>query len=135
VRRQCGQRCQPLPARWPLRKSETPNRWSGSSLRGVSSLETLGKSNILYSYGAKGSPKTKYRKYSYSSDEVEELTHLSWIYMDGEAEEQLTANRTVLVSALRAPEKPYILESWQPKERGVVHCYTKLYSNLEVNSS
>ena len=69
------------------------------------------------------------------SDEVDELTHLSWADMDSETEEQLTANRMALVSALRASEKAYILERWQPKERRVVHCYTKLYSNLVVNSS
>jgi hypothetical protein len=46
------QRRQRLPARWPLRKSETPHRWPGSSLRGVGSLETLRKSNIPHSYEA-----------------------------------------------------------------------------------
>ena len=135
VRRARRQSRQPLLARWLLRISETLNRWSGSSLRGVSSLETLRKPNILYSYGDKGSPKAKHRKSGYPSDEVEELSRLSWIYMDGEVEEQLMANRTALVSVLRAPKKPYILESWQPKERRVVHCYTKLYSSLGDNSS
>ena len=60
--------------------------------------------------------KAKYRKSGYSSDAVDELTHLSWAYMDSETEEQLTANRMALVSALRASEKAYILETWQPKE-------------------
>jgi hypothetical protein len=55
-RRQCSQRRQPLPARRPLRKSETPRCWPGSSLRGVGSLETLRKPNSPHSYEAKGSP-------------------------------------------------------------------------------
>ena len=79
--------------------------------------------------------KAKYRKSGYSSDEVEELAHLSWAYVDSETEEQLTANRTALVSALRAPERAYIVETWQPKEKRVVYYYTKLYSNLGVNSN
>jgi hemolysin-activating ACP:hemolysin acyltransferase len=73
-------------------------------------LETVRKPNIPHSYEAKGSPKAKYRKSGYSSDEVEELTHLSWAYMDSETEEQLMTNRTALVSALRASEKAYTLE-------------------------
>ena len=55
--------------------------------------------------------------------------------MGSETKEQLMANRKALVSALRPSEKAYILEAWQPKEKRVIHCYTKLYSNLGVNSS
>jgi hypothetical protein len=55
--------------------------------------------------------------------------------VDNKTEDQLTVNRTALVSALKAPEKAYILEIWQPKEKRVVHYYTRLYSNLGVNSS
>ena len=55
--------------------------------------------------------------------------------MDSETEEQVTANRITLVSTLRASEKAYILDTWQSKERRVVRCYTKLYSNLGVNSN
>ena len=58
--------------------------------------------------------KAKYRKSGYSSGEVEELAGLSWAYVDSETEDQLTVNRTALVSTLKAPEKAYILESIKP---------------------
>jgi hypothetical protein len=79
--------------------------------------------------------KAKFRKSGYNSDEVEELAHLSWAYVNSDSEEQLTANRATLLSALRASEKSYISETWQPKERRVIRCYTKLYTDLGVNSS
>jgi hypothetical protein len=79
--------------------------------------------------------KAKYRKSGYFNGEVEELTDLSWVYVDSETENQLTVNRTALVSALKAAEKAYILKIWQPKEKRVIYCYIRLYNNLGVNSS
>jgi hypothetical protein len=79
--------------------------------------------------------KAKYRKSGYKSDEVEQLASLSWAYIDSDTEEELAANRTALLSALRPPEKAYILDTWQVKERRVIRCYTKLYANLGVNAS
>jgi hypothetical protein len=35
------------------------------------------------------------------------------------------------VAALRPKEKGYILNTWLPKEKRVVFCYTKLLNNLE----
>jgi len=55
--------------------------------------------------------KAKFRKPGYNSDEVEELAHLSWAYVNSDSEEQLTANRATLLSALRASEKSYISET------------------------
>jgi hypothetical protein len=81
------------------------------------------------------SMKAKYRKSGYKSDEVEELASLSWAYIDSDTEEDLEANRTALLSALQPTEKAYILDTWQPKERRVIRCYTKLYANLGVSSS
>jgi hypothetical protein len=79
--------------------------------------------------------KAKYRKSGYGCDEVEELTNLSWAYVDSDTEEELTANRTGLLSALQPAEKAYILDTWQVKERRVIHCYTELYANLGVNAN
>ena len=79
--------------------------------------------------------KAKYRKSGYKCNEVEELTSLSWAYIDSDTEEELATNRTALLSALKPPEKAYILDTWQPKERRVIRCYTKLYANLGVNAN
>jgi hypothetical protein len=79
--------------------------------------------------------KAKYRKSGYKSDEVEALASLFWVYIDSATEEEFAANRIALLSAFKSTEKTYILNIWQAKERRVVHCYTKLYANLGVNSS
>jgi hypothetical protein len=73
--------------------------------------------------------KAKYRKSGYKCNEVEELTNLSWAYIDSDNEEELAANRTTLLSALQPAEKAYILDTWQVKERRVIRCATKLYAN------
>ena len=79
--------------------------------------------------------KAKYRKSGYRCDEVEELTTLSWAYIDGDIGEELAANRTALLSVFQPAEKAYILDTWQAKERRVIHCYTELYANLGVNAN
>jgi hypothetical protein len=81
------------------------------------------------------SMKVKYLKSRYRCDEVEELTSLSWAYIDSDTEEEFATNRTALLSALQPAEKAYILDAWQPKERRVIRCYTKLYVNLGVNAN
>ena len=43
--------------------------------------------------------KAKYRKSGYTSDEVEELAHLSWAYVCSDTEEELDSNRTALLHA------------------------------------
>jgi hypothetical protein len=48
--------------------------------------------------------KAKYRKSGYRCDEVEELTNLSWTYIDGDI------NRTALLSVFQPAEKAYILD-------------------------
>jgi hypothetical protein len=52
--------------------------------------------------------KAKYRKSGYKSDEVEELAHFSWLYVNSDTEEELKSNRTALLLLLKAPEKAYI---------------------------
>jgi hypothetical protein len=47
--------------------------------------------------------KAKYRKSGYTTDEVEELAHLSWVYVDSDTEEALESNRTRLLSMLKTP--------------------------------
>ena len=54
--------------------------------------------------------KAKYRKSNYSSSEIEKLAGLSQAYIDSKTEDQLTVNRIVLVSALKALEKAYIFK-------------------------
>jgi hypothetical protein len=54
--------------------------------------------------------KAKYRKSGYRCDEVEELTNLSWTYIDGDIGEELAANRTALLSVFQPAEKAYILD-------------------------
>jgi hypothetical protein len=46
--------------------------------------------------------KAKYRKSGYRCDEVEELTNLSWTYIDGDIGEEL--------SVFQPAEKAYILD-------------------------
>jgi hypothetical protein len=79
--------------------------------------------------------KAKYRKSGYNSDEVEELSHLSWAYVVSDTEEELENNRTGLLSTLKASEKSYIKDTWMPKERRTIRCYTKLLTNLGINAS
>jgi hypothetical protein len=79
--------------------------------------------------------KIKYRKSGYTSDEVEELAHLSWAYVCSDTEEELDSNRTALPFMLKASEKSYIEDIWIPKERRTIRCYTKLLANLGINAS
>jgi hypothetical protein len=65
-------------------------------------------------------------------DEVEipGLTDLSWAYIKSDTLEELDTNRAALVAALRPKEKGYIIDTWFPKEKRVIFCYTKLLNNL-----
>jgi hypothetical protein len=55
--------------------------------------------------------------------------------VENDTEKELKSNRTALLLKLKASEKSYIEDTWRPKERRVIRCYTKLYANLDINSS
>ena len=62
--------------------------------------------------------------------EIPGIIDLCWAYIESDTIEELIINRSRLIARLRAKEKAYIVDIWQPKEPRVIFCYTKLLANL-----
>ena len=63
------------------------------------------------------------------------LKDLAWQYIKSMAVEELEQNRESLLVKLRPGDRQYIEDTWIPKERRVIHLYTRFYPNLGSTSS
>ena len=66
----------------------------------------------------------------YTSDEIKELEAKSWAYVQSATTEELDANRKILEDSLLGPDQAYITDNWGKRERRLIQCYTKQYTNL-----
>ena len=65
----------------------------------------------------------------YTSDQMDKLEGLCWDYVQSNTELQLSDNRQALETALHSLDKNY-LQGWQQRERRLIKCFTKYYTNL-----
>jgi hypothetical protein len=90
--------------------------------------------------------KEKFRKSGYRKDEIDGefkngekvntgLADIAWQYVKSMSIDELEVSRQLLLDSLRPGDRQYIIDTWKPKEKRVIWCYTKFYPNLGSTSS
>jgi hypothetical protein len=71
----------------------------------------------------------------YKKKEREVIMRLVWAYIQSATEEDLEANRAVMMGRMKLGEQTYINTHWRPKEKQIIRCFTSLNPNLNCFSS
>ncbi|KAK2471402.1 hypothetical protein H9L39_17633 [Fusarium oxysporum f. sp. albedinis] len=72
---------------------------------------------------------------NYTKERREELSRFIWDYIQSLDEMQLEERRGKLLAEFREPERLYLKNNWEPKERQFVRAYTRQYPNVGCNST
>ncbi|KAH7231231.1 uncharacterized protein BKA55DRAFT_696126 [Fusarium redolens] len=72
---------------------------------------------------------------NYTKERREELSRFIWDYIQSLDEMQLEERRGKLLAEFREPERLYVKNNWEPKERQFVRAYTRQYPNVGCNST
>lgn len=104
---------------------------SGGMTRAYDILECLPNSELQYcQWHAYEAMVRWFRGHSYTSDEVDVLKALASTYLRSYTEQDLTQNRSELVSTLLPEDRKYITDHWQDKESRLIECYVRQFTNF-----